>query len=756
MPLTKTTAFLGLVLFFFFAGFSKVYAGRYGRVVSFGDSLSDRGNYPTYYITRTGKKKSPLEAVSNSGCIGGRASNGLLWCEQLFDPQQRNDNFAFVSAVSGREFSTLDSMLTADIPGFDFQIDLALYGSHEEIWKKIEKFEKKIGDSFEEKMKKGIHVNQRTFQQDFLGELFDSLKAGKESRRFKADELISIWVGMNDLRALRYDENGKFRPLGAISVEEVKDCVQSTINKIHNGINRLVKAGAKNFVILGLPTIFQKNYYPKDPAKDLEDCKSQKDAVLLFNHKLWQELQIVSQENPDITIIPINVEALGELILSGHYDFGIYNRDHRRPCREGDNTTVKQIKENPNTSLFWDYHGHLTATGNRVLADYIRMLIMAPYTVIPQMRASEQGASQAGRNVTNRLFHLRGGLDLHARSASSLVSTSFTPEAHNLNVPLDGQAVFLNSFRTKKNFVSNTNIDPLEDQKLNAIPHIDMDREQGCEKLGVFIAGDYYYGTRSDLEDVAGFKHTSKTITLGGDYRFTPWYLAGVAMSYTKGKTKLHENRGKLELDGYTVTLYNSFKQCGFYLDTSVAYGWNQLDVHRHVPQFFTATKANPLGTHWGASALLGYDLVLNGFRVGPTAGINYGKTKVTSYREDGGLIFNMIVHEQNTTTSVRSLGAHASYDWELCDGVLTPTIRGSYDHELKNRSRVLVTELANMRGIPHRLPVPSNDNDYFRIGGGLSWFANQNYSFSFDYETIVAKKHSRDHFLFVKFRQLM
>lgn len=753
MPLTKTTAFFGLILFFFFAGFSKVYAQRYGRVVSFGDSLSDRGNYVYVFEALNSGKKLFKE---NTGSLGGRASNGVLWCEQLFAPQQRNDNFAFLAAQSGRKFTKIaDAAFVADVPSLEYQIDLALYSSHEEFEAML------IGDPqnrdtsfmgsamelYQQEMDAGLNPDPAELLPRHLGNKILSFKEGRSPRKFDADTLLTLWVGMNDLRSLPKDP----------TKEEVTICIQETMGNIHHGMNRLVAAGAKNFVIMGLPTVFQKKDDKHDAysAEDIAYSEQQKSAVKYFNLKLWQELQSLSAEHPGVTIIPINIEELGNLIMSGQYDFGITNKDHRRPCKTADDTKVQHLKEDPDTSLFWDHHGHLTATGNRILADYIRMLILAPYNVIPQMQAAEKGASQAGRNVSNRLFHLRGGLDVHSRAASGLVSTAFTPESGNMNYPKEGQAAFLNSFIEKKNFVANANVDPLEDQRLNAMPSMNMERED-CGKFGVFVAGDYYYGRRNDVGDVEGYKHNSKTVTLGGDYRFAPCYLAGIAMSYTKGKTKLNANMGRIALDGYTVTLYNSLKFGGFYADGSLAYGWNQIDVERYIPQLMTSAKANPLGTHWGSSLLLGYDVTCDGFRIGPTANINYGKTKVTSYREEGGNIFNMLVHAQRTTTCVGSLGGHMSYDWELCEGILTPTIRSSYDHEFRNRSRTLVTELSNMRGIPHYLPVPSNDNDYYRIGGGLNWFSNQNYSFSFDYETIVARKHSRDHFFFVKYRQML
>lgn len=745
MPATKTTAFLAFVMFMIFSGFSKVYAQRYGRVVSFGDSLSDRGNYSE--MTKPLRGGAHLTGPQH-GNFEGRASNGYLWCEQLFAPQKRNDNFAFLAAQSGRTFDYLiDGVGFGDVPGFDYQIDLALHGGHDSLDRNYLPAMGAANAEYE-----ALSADQQTSEvlnrivSRHLKEMFADIVKDTPAGKIDSDTLCTVWVGMNDLRSLSNLPN--------VTEQDAFDCVHKAGDNIHKGINRLIDAGGRNFVVMGLPTIFQKQRH-RDPVLDAEDCVKQRKVVDYFNFNLWRELQLIAAEHPDINIIPIDIAGLGELITSGHYDFGIKNTNQRRPCRPDDSTRLRDIREDPNTSLFWDHYGHLTAIGNKILADYIRMLIVAPFNVVPQMRACEKGASQAGRNVANRLFHLRGGLDVHSPSASGLVASAFTPANREIEAPLqDGQAAYLKAFNTKRNFAANTNIDPLDEQRLNAVPSINMGKN-GSGKFGVFVSGDFYYGTRNDKDDVEGYRHTSKTLTLGADYRFAPWYLAGIAMSYTKGKTKLNADMGKITLDGYTVTLYNSFKCGGFYLDGAFAYGWNQIDVKRNIPQFLTTARAQPIGTNWGVSGLFGYDYTCDGLRIGPTANLNYGHTKVTSYREDGGLIFNMIVHEQNTKTFVGSIGGHASYDWKICGGTLTPTVRYSYDHEFKDRSRVLITELSSMRGIPYHLPVPSNDNNYYRIGGGLNWFANDNYSFSVDYETIVARKHARDHFFFVKYRQL-
>lgn len=573
-----------------------------------------------------------------------------------------------------------------------------------------------------------------------ISEEISSLKATHAPRSLDPNALYTVWAGMNDMRHLDI-----LKKRGAdISEEFALQTARDTVANINNFVKNLISDGAKNIIVANMPTIFLTG-----------DNKEESHRILkFFNNQLHQDLVALSAQNKNINIIPIDMQTLGEELKENPASFGFINATD--PCTKGFGKN-RIVCSDPENHVFWDELGHLTDKGNQLLGKYVEEILRAPYDIVPQVAATESIAVSATKNVNQRLFALRGASHPLSNSASSLIASSFqnTNSHHDdsmasIMMTSDGNGVSLPEFK-KNRFVRRAHA-PLENSpKKNYFPSLNSDASTG--KFGIFLSGDLHIGNQRNTEETTGYRHTTKTITFGGDYKFTDWFLSGIAMSYIKSDTKLKDNRGNIDIDGYAVSLYDSFKWRKFYLDTVFTYGWNQNKITRNIHTFDRQATGNPLGRHWSVGGIGGYDFHWNGFHFGPTTGIRYGEARIHKYKEDGAGTYNMIVKKQSSSSAVSTLGGHLSYKWKTDIGEITPQIRSSYDHEFKDRSRVVETEFASMRGIPYKVPVQNKDHNYGRIGGGIHWRFQNDISMNFDYETIFARKKARDHFIFGKIR---
>lgn len=779
---------------------------RFSRVISFGDSLSDSGNY-----------EGLVGYLKQKGNLPGRASNGPVWVENLYLNLPR-ENYAYIAAHSTKSLNEIPAGLgpKGAAVGLGHQWNIfrywpefktnsvaaqtAFFSNKEfDLKNKIENYPQIIQLNQEIKRiqnaKQGFaagtperraldaeeRVKNREKQEiqnalpeqhelkllkeeadanfakffsncksleeynaaisSFIKNEVENIPQSYAPRSLDPKALYTIWVGMNDLRHLKELKDKKIPVSEEMGLQTARDVV----NNVKAFVNNLIAGGAKYIVVANLPTIFKDS---KDPVVQEESDR----LIKYHNNQLHQELVSIASQHKDVNIIPLDMGAVGDEILKNPASFGVTNvTDY---CRK----SGADICADPESYLFWDKYGHLTRKGNELLARFVEEIIEGSYHVVPQMNATEAAAKAASKNVNNRLFALRGGNHPLFSSAADLVSTHFQssemPDASDMAsimMTSDGQGTSLPEMR-KNRFISRRSQAPAySTPKKNYFPSLSSDAAMG--KFGIFAAGDLHFGNQRNTEDSTGYRHSTKTVTVGGDYKFADYFLAGIAMSYIKSDVRLKDHKGKIDINGYAVSLYDSLKWRQFYLDTVFTYGWNQNKIRRNIVSFKRHATGEPLGRHWSAGGLAGYDFRIGNFYFGPTAGIAYGEARIEKYKEEGAGVFNMIVRKQKSETAVSTLGGHLSYKMDTFIGEVTPQIRSSYDHEFIDRSRTVVTELASIEGIPYSVPVQNNDHNYGRIGGGLNIRFSNDLSIDLNYETIFARRKARDHFIFGKVR---
>lgn len=144
------------------------------------------------------------------------------------------------------------------------------------------------------------------------------------------------------------------------------------------------------------------------------------------------------------------------------------------------------------------------------------------------------------------------------------------------------------------------------------------------------------YGYKAKYSDGVSIKYKSNAVQAGTDLRFADNYVAGLALSYTKGDGTL--SNGSADVDSYSVAAYvtGSFP-CGGYFDVIGRAGRMSSDMT--AANGTNVLKASYDNTLLGLSAEVGYRYNINSmFYVEPQAELSYATTLGDDFTAGNGV----------------------------------------------------------------------------------------------------------------------
>jgi phospholipase/lecithinase/hemolysin len=278
-----------------------------GRIVIFGDSLSDNGN--SYAASNGQVPPSPYGTTYNSSGVPGeifpgRFTDGKNWVDYipgvgkafglnipavtayLQDPQNDNaTNFAVGGSTSGNV-----NVLASVLPGFPAQISTYLAS---------------------------------------LGE------------KSSADDLCVIWIGANDFSA---------------GIDPAQ-----TVANIKDGIAKLSENGVRSFVVINIPDL---SLTPTVMAKGGPTILAAKRFVITTNVLLEIELLRFAFLHR-ISIEVVNINAIFVPLVLNPVSFGFTNSTGSALA-----ALEANLRINPNTFVFWDGF-HPTTKVHHIAAEFI-------------------------------------------------------------------------------------------------------------------------------------------------------------------------------------------------------------------------------------------------------------------------------------------------------------------------------------------------------------------------------------------------
>jgi outer membrane lipase/esterase len=216
-------------------------------------------------------------------------------------------------------------------------------------------------------------------------------------------------------------------------------------------------------------------------------------------------------------------------------------------------------------------------------------------------------------------------------------------------------------------------------------------------------------------------------MTLGINTQLTPALTTGVAITSGQSTTNLSGDRGTIELDGNTLSLYSNYQQGQFFTSGILRHGQTRQAITRNLqtPGFNAATAGRD-SQQLAAQIQTGYQMEQGNLSITPTAGLDYSNLNLDRYSETNADLLNLNVAEQTSKSLRLNLAARLAYRVKLKNAEIKPYTQVSYDQELMSGQDEIQTELATQTGITSRTAMQRGDRSRINIALGLQASVNE------------------------------
>lgn len=253
-----------------------------------------------------------------------------------------------------------------------------------------------------------------------------------------------------------------------------------------------------------------------------------------------------------------------------------------------------------------------------------------------------------------------------------------------------------------------------------------------ANRFGAFVNMGSDRGERSSTERETGFEFDHRSATLGVDYRVTPGFIVGAALSAGRGDATLSAVRtpagelrpGTLDADTRDASLYATWFSPQFYVDGYLSRSDLSYDLRRNIVfgSLARVARGGPDGRQETASLSAGRDFPLGATTLTPYARAEYVKLSIDGFSESGSGGFDTRVGAQSVKSLQTALGARAIHAISTGFGVVVPQASVEWIREHKRDARQLVAEpLGAQLGALPRVFTDLPDRDFFSLSIGAT-----------------------------------
>lgn len=256
------------------------------------------------------------------------------------------------------------------------------------------------------------------------------------------------------------------------------------------------------------------------------------------------------------------------------------------------------------------------------------------------------------------------------------------------------------------------------------------------DKLGLWGRGNYSFGDKDGSASAPSFEADQWGLLVGMDYRFSDKAVGGIALAYGDSSVEFQPSgEGQLDATSWAASVYGSvYAAKNFYLDAIVNVASVGYDAQRNIT-YVDGTGLIAENAHGDTDGLtlsggasFGYDFLLGGLTLSPTAGVFYVDATIDGFTEDGATGLNLVYDEQNFKSMTANLGLRLTYAWNVSWGVLLPHLRSDFVREFEDQVEVFGVRFAADPFDAGSNPTPpilvetdNPDRSYWRLAAGLS-----------------------------------
>jgi uncharacterized protein YhjY with autotransporter beta-barrel domain len=272
----------------------------------------------------------------------------------------------------------------------------------------------------------------------------------------------------------------------------------------------------------------------------------------------------------------------------------------------------------------------------------------------------------------------------------------------------------------------------------------------GASRLQGFVNVVAGHGNKDANVYDTGYDFDDRSITGGGDFRFTDAFTGGGALSYGDTDLDFKAGGGTMQVRTFGGSLYGLWT-VDEHIQVSALVGYTHVrnTSDRYISYVESATTtinrvahSRVTGHQWEGTVTVSYAMTgADGWSFGPSLALSGQKLNLHAFDETGANGLNLSFPKQDTDSLQIILGFDASKAISTSAGVITPYARAQGIYETRDNSRtVQVRYTADTTGFfpGIRLTTRAPDRSRFLLGGGLAGQFTNGWSAFADIETIV------------------
>lgn len=277
-------------------------------------------------------------------------------------------------------------------------------------------------------------------------------------------------------------------------------------------------------------------------------------------------------------------------------------------------------------------------------------------------------------------------------------------------------------------------------------------------RWGFFASGTFGRGDTNAGELSPAYDFDVDGITVGVDYRKSDKLIFGGTLGYTKQDNDLVNDHGSLGTRGWSASLYGTwYHQDSWYVDSIVSYGRNSYDLDRRIRYTITGPggsttidqtgHASGDGDSFTFALSLGRDFNKGGWGFGPYLRAMYTKMSFDSLEEEfddavPGFGYALALDTRDVKSLTSTLGGKLTYAHSTSWGVLIPHVQLEWQHEYQaDPAEVEARFLFDPTATPFTIHGDPIDEDFFRLGLGMSFIMAKGRSGFFYYEHLIGRE---------------
>ena len=261
----------------------------------------------------------------------------------------------------------------------------------------------------------------------------------------------------------------------------------------------------------------------------------------------------------------------------------------------------------------------------------------------------------------------------------------------------------------------------------------DQQAVPACRNFAFWSNGQISWGEQSD--DLTELNHTRVGISGGIDYRFTPKFIGGIAFGYGRDVTDVGQNGTQSRARSFAMSAYGSYRPGpGFYLDGVFGYGSMNFESQRYVTATGDMARGERDGHQIFGAVTAGYEYRDSGWLLSPYGRIEASHSKLKSFSETGGGIYNLTYGDQSIDSLSAVIGARVEYTFPMHWGLLKPQARLEFAHDFEGASRATLG-YRDIGDLPYGIDVEPFSRDRLQLELGIEAQLNNGWNLGANYK---------------------